>query len=509
MSHRQKSRGPGLAHAVRGLPRLHLFLLCTCLLAVALGAGLHSEEAPAAADTWTVAEATENSASRGGDMLLSELPEGSPVNDASEALLTTLVGTTDSTAAAPQGAATAPPSMTEPAAPSDGEPAPPANEKSHDRPAATDAKYHCATMTVRRGDSLSAMLARVGVAAGQLQEVLALGKLTKPLHSLTPGQELVICHDDAGALQSLDFPLTASDVLQVTRHKGKLKASVVHRELQSRLSSASAEITSSLFASGQSAGLSGTQIVELASIFAWDIDFAQDLREGDRFAVLYEEKLLDGERVAEGHIVAAEFINQGQLHQAIRYTDKNGHTDYYTPEGLSMRKAFLRTPVRYSRISSGFSLHRWHPVLHRFRAHKGVDYAAPTGTPVSATGRGKVVFLGRKGGYGNVVAIRHGKHYSTLYGHLSGFAPKLHNGSHVEQGDLIGYVGSTGLATGPHLHYEFRVDGVHRDPLTVALPNAEPIPAGLRADFLALSRRLVAQLELTQDSGLALHADDE
>ena len=248
--------------------------------------------------------------------------------------------------------------------------------------------------------------------------------------------------------------------------------------------------------------------MELAGIFGWDIDFALDIRQGDSFAVIYEEVFLDGEKVRDGDIIAATFSNRGESYQAIRYTDASNHTDYYSPDGHSMRKAFLRTPVEFSRISSRFSLGRKHPILNTIRAHKGVDYAAPRGTPIKATGDGKVIYRGVKGGYGNVVIIQHGSSYSTLYGHMSRFARGVHSGSHVKQGQIIGYVGSSGLATGPHLHYEFRINGVHRNPLTVKLPDAQPLPKQYMADFQMHANQLVASLDLLSKTNVALASSD-
>ena len=235
--------------------------------------------------------------------------------------------------------------------------------------------------------------------------------------------------------------------------------------------------------------------MELAQIFGWDIDFALELREGDQFHVIYEEQYLDGEKLRNGPILAAEFINRGNLYKAVRYTDKEGDTSYYDTEGNAKRRAFIRTPVKFSRISSRFTRKRWHPVLKRWRSHKGVDYAAPRGTPVKATGNGKVVFRGNKGGYGNVIFLRHGGKYTTVYGHLSRFAKGLKNGKAVKQGQIIGYVGSTGLATGPHLHYEFRVHGKHQNPLTIKLPKTIRLPKREQARFKKSTAPLMAQLD--------------
>jgi len=236
-------------------------------------------------------------------------------------------------------------------------------------------------------------------------------------------------------------------------------------------------------------------IMQLANLFAWDIDFALNLRAGDQFSVIYQEHYINGKFFKTGDILTAEFINQGRSIKTIRYQYPTGKISYYSPKGNSIRKAFLRTPIDFARISSHFNLKRKHPVLNRIRAHKGVDYAANTGTPIKASGDGKIIFRGRKGGYGNVVILKHGQRYSTLYAHMSKFKRGQRVGSRVHQGDFIGYVGKTGLASGPHLHYEFRVNGVHRNPLTVKLPNATPIERKYKADFLQKSKLLLAQLE--------------
>jgi murein DD-endopeptidase MepM/ murein hydrolase activator NlpD len=229
-------------------------------------------------------------------------------------------------------------------------------------------------------------------------------------------------------------------------------------------------------------------------IFGWNIDFSLDLQPKDTFRVLYEDNRLEGERVKTGPILAAEIVNDGKRHVAIRYTDKNGHTAYFSPEGYGMHQAFLRTPVTFTRISSNFGM-RNHPILHKLRRHTGVDYSAPIGTPVKSTSDGKVVFVGKKGGYGNVVELQHGARYSTLYGHLSKFAKGLKAGATVSQGQVIGFVGKTGLATGPHLHYEFRIDGIHRDPLTVALPRRNPLSNENKKQFLAHAQKMLRLME--------------
>jgi murein DD-endopeptidase MepM/ murein hydrolase activator NlpD len=254
-------------------------------------------------------------------------------------------------------------------------------------------------------------------------------------------------------------------------------------------SAAHGTITSTLADAGAEAGLSEELLTQLTHIFAWDIDFATRLSRGDQFTVVYESNGLDDE-----HIIAAEFATEGRILTAVRYEDDDGNVNYYTPEGKVMRKAFLSTPVDYARITSHFDINRRHPILNRIRAHKGVDYAARTGTPIKATGDGEIAFMGNKGGYGQVIIIQHGEHYETLYAHLSDFKSNLLEGDAVSQGDIIGYVGQTGLATGPHLHYEFRVDGVHRNPETSASRNELALNSALLPDFKQQTRTALAQL---------------
>ena len=237
--------------------------------------------------------------------------------------------------------------------------------------------------------------------------------------------------------------------------------------------------------------------MELANIFGWDIDFALDIRKGDNFTVLYEELYRDGEKISDDKIIAADFVNDGKIYRAVRYKNpQTSESEYYTPDGKSMRKAFIRSPVHFSRISSGFNLKRKHPILLNKRPHRGVDYAAKRGTPIYAAGDGKVIFKGKKGGYGKVMILKHGSKYTTLYAHLKTYNRKLKTGSRVKQGQTIAYVGSSGLATGPHLHYEFRVNGVHRNPLTVRLPASNPVPKRYMDDFDQITAPVIAQLDL-------------
>jgi len=360
------------------------------------------------------------------------------------------------------------------------------------------------SITIKQGDNLAMIFARLGLSAAQLHQVISSGSTTKTLAQLYPGQQIDIRLNNNKQLEELVYVINEANSLRVARQGDSFKPTLIQRDIEIRVTHARGAIDSSLFESGQNAGLSDKLIMELVGIFGWDIDFALDIREGDSFAVLYEEKYLDAEKVGEGSIVAAEFTSQGKTYRAVRYTDERGHTDYFAPTGHSMRKAFLRTPAAFSRISSRFGK-RHHPVLNRMRVHRGVDYAAPRGTPVKAAGDGKIVFMGRKGGYGKTLVIRHGGKYSTLYAHLSGFKRRIRTGQHVRQGEVIGYVGSTGLATGPHLHYEFRVNGIHRNPLTVQLPSAKPISPSYRDNFVRQARALTTQLDLLQRTVVALN----
>mgnify|MGYP001264848546 FL=1 len=357
--------------------------------------------------------------------------------------------------------------------------------------------------SVKNGDSLAMIFKRLGLDARTVHAVVNAGEAAKALTRIFPGDELEYRLDDAGGLAALRYRVDESVILHIDRNEDGYSSSLVATPLERRMTHAVATIDSSLFLAGKDAGLSDRLIMELAGIFGWDVDFALDIRAGDRFSVVYEELYRDGEKVRDGDIVAAEFFNRGRNFRAVLYTDPDGNRDYYSPDGRSMRKAFLRSPVDFRRISSNFNPNRLHPKLGVKRPHRGVDYAAATGTPIKAAGDGKIIFNGVKGGYGNTVIIQHGSRYSTLYAHLSRFEKGLKVGSRVRQGQTIGYVGSSGLATGPHLHYEFRVDGVHRNPVTVPLPEAEPISERLMADFLQQTAPLVAQLEVIGRTELA------
>jgi len=349
------------------------------------------------------------------------------------------------------------------------------------------------SLIIQPGDNLSLIFDRQDISRQDLDSIMSLGKDTAALKNLMPGHELRLRHS-AEHLDALEYDINLINTIHVTRQEDIFSAVTVTTELETRINQAFGVISDSLFLSAQRAGISDNLIMQLIDIYGWDIDFALDIREGDRFFILYEEKFKNGIKVQDGPILAAEFINQNHPFQAVRYADADGYSNYYNEEGFSMRKAFLRTPVNFTRISSGFSLARKHPILNRIRAHKGVDYAAPIGTPVKATGDGTVAFAGTSGGYGKMIVLRHGEKYSTVYGHLTRFAKDITAGKRISQGQIIGFVGMTGLATGPHLHYEFRINDVHHDPLTVQLPKALGIPQERMSDFKAHTQPLLAQL---------------
>ena len=358
---------------------------------------------------------------------------------------------------------------------------------------------------VANGDTLSTVFAKVGLPSKTVHDVLASSKEARQLSRLKVGQSLVFQLTDQGELASLHSPISKLESIRVDRSEDNsyvFKKEQITPEVSTAY--AHGEIESSLFLAAKRAGLSHNLTMDLANVFGYDIDFAMDIRTGDTFEVIYEEKIVDGERVGTGNILAARFTNRGKPFTAIRYTNKQGNSSYYTAEGDSMRKAFIRTPVDFARISSRFSNGRKHPILNKIRAHKGVDYAAPRGTPIKSAGDGKVLLAGRKGGYGNTVVIQHGNRYRTLYAHMQGFAKGVSNGATVRQGQIIGYIGTTGLSTGPHLHYEFQVDGTHVDPLGLKLPMADPIAKNEKQRFLQLSQPLMARLDEERATMLAM-----
>lgn len=363
--------------------------------------------------------------------------------------------------------------------------------------------------TVRAGQSLSQILRQAGFSSFELTRAIHQSSDANVLYQLIPGDVIRVRTDDRGELQEFIYRINESDALRAVNSESGFTLSRETRNLETRFALVTGEIQSSLFEDGQRAGLSDALIMKLAEIFGWDIDFALDVQPGDSFAVIHEEKYWLGEKIADGQIVAAEFSsqkNRKQPFRAIAHRDSEGFTQYYTPDGMSVRREFLRSPVKFSRISSGFSYNRYHPILKSWTAHKGVDYAASTGTPVRVTAKGRVLSVRWNGGYGKCVEIKHGSVHSTLYAHLSRYQPGIRPGSYVKQGQIIGYVGKTGLATGPHLHYEFRVNGAHRNPLTYRFAAAAPIPDGEREAFLRDAASLNDQLALISRNSVALNA---
>ncbi|MFC3117101.1 OapA family protein [Cellvibrio fontiphilus] len=348
--------------------------------------------------------------------------------------------------------------------------------------------------TVQNGDNLSILFKRAGLNDRAIYELFSDAKEAKDLRHIRPGQKMSFLVED-GRLTGLKYIISELDSLTFERSSKGFSGKQITLKPDVKYAFRQGTIDSSLYMAGKRAGMPSPLTMEMANIFGWDIDFALDIQKGDSFKVMYEEQFLKGKKIGFGKVIAAEFTNGGKTFKAVRYTDKDGHSAYYTPDGRGMHKAFLRTPIEFARISSHFNLARKHPVLHIIRAHKGTDYAAARGTPIRATGNGKVSFAGRKGGYGNTVIIQHGQGIQTLYGHMNAFAKGMRSGARVSQGDVIGYVGSTGLASGPHLHYEFHVNGQVRNPVTVPLPKAIGIDKAELARFNETTRPLIAKLD--------------
>ncbi|MBV7413965.1 MULTISPECIES: peptidoglycan DD-metalloendopeptidase family protein [Aeromonas] len=347
--------------------------------------------------------------------------------------------------------------------------------------------YITKQVKVRAGDNMQVIFQRLGLSAGDLYLIAQLDA-TNPLRALQPGQELTFKLTRNGDLHSLYYPHSLEQALKVSRKAEGFVARAVKLELDTREQVARGEIRSSFWGAAVEAGMNEDQIMDLAAIFGWDIDFAQDLQPGDSFRVVYQEKYQDDERVASGDILAAEFVNQGAAYRAVLNEDGN----YYTPEGKAMRKSFLRAPVNFKYISSNFNPRRLHPVTGKIRPHNGIDYVAPVGTPIMAAGSGSVVAAGYNQFNGNYVFIKHAGNYVTKYLHLS--KRTVNKGQRVKQGQTIGNLGGTGRVTGPHLHYEFVVGGVHKNPRTLSLPQAETLTGRELASFKAQAMPQLAKL---------------
>jgi murein DD-endopeptidase MepM/ murein hydrolase activator NlpD len=357
-------------------------------------------------------------------------------------------------------------------------------------------------LKVESGDSLDRLFRRHGLSVGDLHRLLKVAEAAPHLRRIRPGDTFEIVRDGEAVL-ALTRRVDETRSLVVEQGEQGYAVSFLEHPIEVRTTRVTGQITSSFYAAGLAAGLSDATIMRLAGIYAWDIDFALDIRRDDWFAVVYEEVWQNGEKLRDGEIVAAEFNNQSRSFRAVRFADEDGRPRYYTPGGDSMRKAFLRAPVDFTRVSSNFNPNRLHPVLKTRRPHQGVDYAARTGTPIMAAGDGRVISAGTNGGYGKAVVLQHGGNVTTLYAHMSRIASGMRAGRRVRQGEVIGYVGMTGLASGPHLHYEYRVNGVHKNPRTVELPKADPVPAARRAEFAAVTAPLVAELESLGPTRLA------
>jgi murein DD-endopeptidase MepM/ murein hydrolase activator NlpD len=356
---------------------------------------------------------------------------------------------------------------------------------------------------VQRGDTVAELLRRLSVDDAKASEFLRKDVAANSLRQLTAGKDIQAETTADGSLLALRFLNNNNEQTVIEQSNGKFRVTKLSAHLEQRTFVRTGEIKTTLYAATDAAGLPDPVANQMAEIFAGDVDFHRDLAKGDRFSVIYEMTYSNGEPVRTGRILAAEFTNQGKTFRATYFQTANNKGDYYSPEGKSLRKAFLRSPLEFSRVSSGFSNSRLQPVLNTIRAHKGVDYAAPIGTKVKVTADGIVAFAGKQNGFGNVVVVNHLGRYTTVYGHLSAFAKGMRQGQHVAQGDVIAYVGMTGLSSGPHLHYEFKIDGTQRDPLRVALPDVRPISAQQRTAFQQKSRELSGRLLSLREVRLA------
>jgi murein DD-endopeptidase MepM/ murein hydrolase activator NlpD len=355
------------------------------------------------------------------------------------------------------------------------------------------------THKVASGDTLAKILAKHGQSGRVTYKVTESGEDAKRLRKIKTGDALYLQIDEAGQLNALQYPINNTQTLVIKAKNDGFESQIDTKQVETSLAFAQGTISSSFWNAGTEAGLTYNKIMELAAIFGWDIDFAQEIRDGDSFNMAFEAHYVDGEFIGYGDIVAAEFVNQGDVFTAIRYTDGN----YYTPDGRSMRKSFLRAPVSFTYVSSSFNPKRFHPVQKRVKPHRGVDYVAPVGTPIMAAGDGKVVRSSYGRFNGHHVFIQHGERYQTKYLHFKSRAVKV--GQLVKQGDVIGYLGSTGMVTGAHLHYEFLVNGVHRNPRTVELPKARPIDSAEKDKFLLIASQQMSLLNNNKRIMLAMN----
>ncbi|ABM25854.1 MULTISPECIES: peptidoglycan DD-metalloendopeptidase family protein [Shewanella] len=351
---------------------------------------------------------------------------------------------------------------------------------------------------VKNGDTLAAVFDRAGLTSKDVYEITQLPLAKQNLLKIMPGEEIVISKDAKGDLTEVRYRINAISTLVISKNQEQYHEKISEKDVEIRTHFTSAKIKSNFWNSAVDAGLNANQIMQLSTVFGWDIDFALDLREGDSFAIIYEQEYAEGEFLRNGNILAAEFINQDERYTAIRYTDGN----YYSENGTSMRKAFLRSPVDFKYVSSNFNPKRLHPVTGQVKAHRGVDYVAAIGTPIKAAGSGRVIESGYNQFNGNYVFIKHNDTYTTKYLHLT--KRNVSKGANVKQGQIIGTLGKTGRVTGAHLHYEFIVNGVHRNPRTITLPKAESIARKEKPQFDALSRQLMATISQNKQTQLAM-----
>ncbi len=356
---------------------------------------------------------------------------------------------------------------------------------------------------IGRGETLSSLLQRLGINPEDRQEIISAARQSKSIDGLIPGHSVLARVSSSGRLLLLRYLVSDTSLVSINRNKDSFQVTQQPIQAEMRPVMRSGSVQGSLFGATDAADVPDRIASEMADAFSGDIDFHRDLRRGDHFSVVYEAFYFNGQLVKTGRLLAAEFVNQGQSYRAVYFKDPQGRDGYYSAEGQSLKRAFLKSPMPFDRISSGFTLARLHPVLQIWRSHKGVDYAAPTGTPVRAVADSVVSFVGRQGGYGNLVVLNHQSPYSTAYGHLSRFGKNIKRGSRISQGQVIGYVGATGLASGPHLHYEFRVSGTQRNPLAMKLPTAYPLENRYRAQFAAYAQPLTARLELLRNTNLS------
>jgi murein DD-endopeptidase MepM/ murein hydrolase activator NlpD len=364
---------------------------------------------------------------------------------------------------------------------------------------------------VQRGDTLATLLARLGISDSAAFQYLRSNAEARVLtNNLRPGRAIRAETDGDGELVNLSYSLSPSETVTIERDGDQFTTSKAELQLERRVQMKSAEIRHSLFGAADATGLPDSVTTQIAEVFSGDIDFYKDIRKGDRFQVVYEMFYHQGEFVKAGRVLTAEFINNGKTFAAVWYdnpADKEA-SGYYTPDGKNLRKAFLRSPLEFSRVTSGFG-GRMHPIHNTWRQHTGVDYGAPSGTRIRATSDGVIEFAGRQGGYGNVVIVRHQGRFTTLYAHMSGFAPGVKTGARVSQGEVVGYVGQTGWATGPHLHYEFRVASAAVNPLTITLPAALPLEAKYLADFKQKAMPLNLRIAKMREAPLLAAANFE